>query len=66
VVARAKTSAEAKAIQDKFNQDLDATVGFLGATLRAGTRVAKLVVKAAITPTGDLLKKAIKALEEED
>lgn len=62
---RAKTSAEAKAIQDKVSRDLDAVVNAGSALLRVGSRLAKLGVKAAVTPTRDLLKKAIKALEED-
>lgn len=65
MVARAKTSEEAKAIHDKVSRDLDAVVTAGSALLRVGTRLVKLGVKAAVTPTGELLKKAIKALEED-
>jgi hypothetical protein len=61
-----RSPEEARRVREKVERDLDAVVSVGSSLLSFGARVAKLGVRAAATPAKELLKKAIKALEEED
>lgn len=56
---RAKTSAEAKAVREKAEKDLEAAAG-------AAVRLTRLFLKLTVEPKIELAKKVIRALANEE